>query len=180
MLRALALFAILSAIPFTIARAQPPSVQAEIEYLLHHIETSGCAFYRNGTWYDGARARAHLRSKYDYLAKRQLIGTAEDFIDKAATKSSLSGRPYKIRCADNMEVDSGPWLHAVLARYRDSGRTSGQPLRPDGWQHALVLGAGRSSSGCYRCSDVQPALGVHGAHWPEPEKSMELTPAARR
>jgi hypothetical protein len=139
-LRALTLFAILSAIPFTIARAQPPNVQAEIEYLLQHIETSGCAFYRNGSWYDGASARAHLRTKYDYLAKRQLISTAEDFIDKAATKSSISGKPYKIRCADNVEVESGPWLHQVLWQYRISGRTSGrtsgrasgQPLRPDG------------------------------------------------
>jgi hypothetical protein len=141
-LRALTLFAILTAIPFTIAEAQPPpNVQAEIEYLLQHIETSGCAFYRNGTWYEGARAREHLRTKYVYLAKRQLIATTEDFIDKAATKSSLSGKPYKIRCADNIEVESGPWLHQVLARYRTwgrtSGRASGQPQGPDGQRHAL-------------------------------------------
>jgi hypothetical protein len=132
-LRALTLFVILSAIPITLVKAQPPpNVQAEVEYLLQHIERSGCAFYRNGSWYDGASAREHLRTKYDYLAKRQLIGTTEDFIDKAATKSSISGKPYKIRCADNIEVESGPWLHQVLARYRTSGRASGQPRRPDG------------------------------------------------
>lgn len=122
-LRALALIVILSALPFTAAKAQPPpNVHTEIDYLLQYIETSGCSFYRNGTWYDGTEARAHLRTKYDYMAGRQLIGTAEDFIDKAATKSSISGKPYKIRCSDGVEVASGPWLHLVLARYRASAR----------------------------------------------------------
>jgi hypothetical protein len=117
--RALALFVMLSAIPFASAKAQPPpNVQTEIEYLLKYIEASGCSFYRNGSWYDGARARAHLRTKYDYLAGRQLVGTTEDFIDKAATKSSVSGKAYKIRCADGVEVESGLWLRQVLAQYR--------------------------------------------------------------
>jgi hypothetical protein len=120
-LRALTLVLILTALPFTFAKAQPPpNVQTEIDYLLQSIETSGCSFYRNGTWYDGAQARAHLRTKYDYLAGRQLIGTAEDFIDKAATKSSISGQPYKIRCQDSIEVDSGPWLYQMLGQYRAS------------------------------------------------------------
>jgi hypothetical protein len=120
-LRALTICVILSA--FAVAKAQPPpNAPTEIEYLLQYIETSGCSFYRNGTWYDGAQARAHLRTKYDYLAGRQLIGTAEDFIDKAATKSSLSGKPYKIRCRDGMEFDSGPWLHQVLGQYRAAAR----------------------------------------------------------
>jgi hypothetical protein len=128
-LRVLTLFVILSGIPFTLAKAQPPpNAQTEIEYLLQSIETSGCSFYRNGTWYDGAQARAHLRTKYDYLAGRQLIGTAEDFIDKAATKSSLSGKPYKIRCGDGIEVESGPWLHQMLGQYR----ASLQLRQPDG------------------------------------------------
>lgn len=120
--RALILLTLLSALALAPANAQQPplSTYAEIEYLLNYIETSGCSFYRNGTWYDGTRARAHLRTKYDYLAERQLIGSAEDFIDKAATKSSLSGKPYKLRCNDGLEVESGPWLHHVLARYRAS------------------------------------------------------------
>lgn len=126
-IRVLTLFVLLSAIPFTVAQTPPPPprVQTEIEYLLQYIATSGCSFYRNGSWYDGANARAHLRTKYDYLAGRQLIGTAEDFIDKAATKSSLSGKPYKIRCGDSMEVESGWWLRKALEQYRASGQ-SGQ------------------------------------------------------
>jgi len=121
--RPLILFVISSALAFAAVQAQPPpNVHTEVEYLLQYIETSGCSFYRNGTWYDGARARAHLRSKYDYLAERQLIGNAEDFINKAATRSSMSGKPYKIRCNDGVEVESGPWLRLVLAKYRASGK----------------------------------------------------------
>jgi hypothetical protein len=133
-LRALTIFVVLSALPLAIAKAQtPPDVQTEVEYLLQYVETSGCSFYRNGTWYDGAHARAHLRAKYDYLAGRQLIGTAEDFIDKVATKSSVSGEPYKIRCGDGREVESGPWLHQMLGQYRASepsdGTTAGRASR---------------------------------------------------
>jgi hypothetical protein len=117
--RALVIFAILSVFAFTAAKAQPPAnAGIEIEYLLQYIETSGCSFYRNGSWYDGAHAKAHLRAKYDYFAAHQLIGTAEDFIDKAATKSSISGQSYKIRCGNGTEVESSLWLRQALARHR--------------------------------------------------------------
>jgi hypothetical protein len=47
------------------ARATPPAIaQTGINYLLGSIESSGCEFYRNGSWYDSKRAEAHLRSKY--------------------------------------------------------------------------------------------------------------------
>jgi hypothetical protein len=98
--------------------APPPAAQMEIDYLLAHVGASGCEFYRNGSWYDGPRAQAHLRVKYDYLAARNLVRSAEDFIDKAATKSSLSGQPYQIRCAGYAAVASNQWLRDALARYR--------------------------------------------------------------
>jgi len=121
--RALATVALLSAGPFPATGAQPQSVvRAEIEYLLQSIGTSPCLFFRNGSWYDGPRARAHLRTKYDYLAARDLIATAEDFIDKAATRSSVSGEPYEVRCGKDPEVQTRVWLRAVLARYRASTR----------------------------------------------------------
>jgi hypothetical protein len=103
----------------TVARAEPPeTTQIEINYLLAHIESSGCEFYRNGSWYDGKRAQAHLRDKYEYLVGKNRIGTAEDFIEQAATESSLSGRPYKIRCGGGEPVPSNQWLREALARYR--------------------------------------------------------------
>jgi len=93
-------------------------VRVEVDYLLQDVGTSGCEFYRNGSWYDGRRAQAHLLSKYEYLVARNLIGSAEDFIDKAATKSSLSGQAYKIRCPGHAVVESNQWLRDALARYR--------------------------------------------------------------
>ena len=106
----------------TVASAAPPTIaQTEINFLLGFIESSGCEFYRNGSWYDSKRARAHLRNKYQLLAAADQITTAEDFIEKAATKSSLSGRSYQVRCGGGEAVTSNQWLRDVLARYRTYG-----------------------------------------------------------
>jgi hypothetical protein len=106
----------------TVASAAPPAIaQTEINYLLGFVESSGCEFYRNGSWYDSKRAQAHLRDKYQMLAAADQISTAEDFIEKAATKSSLSGRPYEVRCGGAEAVTSNQWLRAALARYRTYG-----------------------------------------------------------
>jgi hypothetical protein len=98
--------------------APPPIAQAEINYLLEFVEQSGCQFYRNGTWYDSKTARAHLQSKYDMLTGGGRINSAEDFIDQAATSSSLSGRPYQVRCGGGEPIASGQWLRDALSRYR--------------------------------------------------------------
>ena len=101
------------------AHAAPPAIaQTEINYLLGFIERSGCMFYRNGSWYDASHAQAYLRSKYDALAAMGRIVTAEDFIEQAATKSSLSGEAYGIRCNSGAAVTTGQWLRDALARYR--------------------------------------------------------------
>jgi Family of unknown function (DUF5329) len=106
-----------------VARAAPPAIaQTEINYLLGFIELSGCQFYRNGSWYDSHQAQAHLRSKYDALAARGRIETAEDFIEQAATSSSLSGKAYAIKCTSDPVVTTNQWLREVLARYRSSAR----------------------------------------------------------
>jgi hypothetical protein len=108
-----------------VAHAAPPAIaQTEINYLLGFIESSGCEFYRNGSWYDAKRAQAHLRDKYEMLAAADRIHTAEDFIEKAATKSSLSGRPYQVKCRGSEAVTTNQWLRDVLARYRTSGAHS--------------------------------------------------------
>jgi hypothetical protein len=100
--------------------APPAMAQTEINYLLGFIERSGCQFYRNGKWYDSAQAQAHLRRKYDVLAARNRIETAVDFIDQAATRSSLSGEAYAIKCNNGPVVTTNAWLAEVLARYRSS------------------------------------------------------------
>jgi 2,4-dienoyl-CoA reductase-like NADH-dependent reductase (Old Yellow Enzyme family) len=102
-----------------LAQSTPPALaQTEINYLLGLIERSGCMFYRNGSWYDARQAQAHLRSKYDALAAMGRIVTAEDFIEQAATKSSLSGEAYAIRCNSGPALTTDQWLRDALARYR--------------------------------------------------------------
>lgn len=98
----------------------PKGVQAEVDFLLGYLDVSGCRFYRNGSWYDAKAAQAHLRGKYQYLSERSQINTAEDFIEKAATKSSFSGQPYQVGCKGEATVVSNQWLRAVLARFRAS------------------------------------------------------------
>ncbi len=101
------------------AHAAPPAAaMVEINYLLGLIEQSGCEFYRNGTWYDAQQAEAHLRGKFDVLAASDQIKTAEDFVEKAASNSSISGRPYQIRCAGAAAMRTNQWFSAALTRFR--------------------------------------------------------------
>ena len=103
------------------AHAAPPAIAvAEINYLLDFIDRSGCKFYRNGSWYDSHRAQSHLRDKYNYLVARNHIKTADDFIEQAATRSSMSGLDYQIQCEAGPAVPSGLWLRTALIGYRSS------------------------------------------------------------
>lgn len=86
----------------------------EVSFLLGYVAGSACMFYRNGSWYDSVQALAHLREKYDWLAARREIASAEDFIDKVATRSRLTGEAYAVRCPDGVIVATAPWLRAEL------------------------------------------------------------------
>ncbi len=90
----------------------------EFGHLLGYLERSGCAFYRNGSWYSASDARAHLDMKYRYLLDRGLVDTTEDFIDRAATASSMSGKPYQVQCDGHEPVSSAEWLTTELHRLR--------------------------------------------------------------
>jgi hypothetical protein len=101
------------------AHAEPPVVvQQEIDHLLQYIGTSGCEFKRNGIWNDAKAAEVHVRDKYYVLLKLSMIDTTKDFIDKAATESSVSGQPYEIRCNGNPPIPSSLWLRNELTRYQ--------------------------------------------------------------
>jgi hypothetical protein len=110
------------------AQAAPPATAvAEINYLLAFIGRSGCKFYRNGSWYDAHRAQSHLRGKYDYLAARDRIKNAEDFIEQAATRSSMSGEQYQIQCEAGPVQPSNRWLRTALIEYRSSAEQHPTP-----------------------------------------------------
>lgn len=99
-------------------------MEEEIEHLFSYIKTSGCTFNRNDNIYDGEEAGEHIRKKYAY-AKRW-IKTTEDFIRHAATKSSMSGKPYLVTC-DGVEMPTAKWLKEELFRVRGNTMMSPEP-----------------------------------------------------
>jgi hypothetical protein len=101
-------------------RAVPPPAPApaEIQHLLSYLEHSNCQFYRNGSWYNAHEARAHIENKYQYLVERGQIGNTEDFIERAAASSSVSGARYEVQCNASAPIPSAQWLKEELLRYR--------------------------------------------------------------
>lgn len=99
----------------------PPPVRAEIDALLGRIMASNCQFERNRSWHNGADARTHLLRKLAYIEKRaETITRTEQFIEHAASKSSFTGRPYRVRCGNGEPVDSRAWLTRELQALRSA------------------------------------------------------------
>jgi len=90
-------------------------MEQEIDHLLHFIEESGCVFIRNSKEYNATEARDHIENKYEYI--KWWVKKTEDFIKYAATKSSMTGKPYLIRC-DGRARASAEWLQEELNRIR--------------------------------------------------------------
>ncbi len=102
-----------------VGESSHPELEEEIDHLLHFIEHSGCTFIRNSTSYDGVRAREHIQRKYSYILKRKKELSAEQFIRYAASRSSLSGKPYMVSCSSKTRT-SESWLLEELERYRQT------------------------------------------------------------
>jgi hypothetical protein len=91
------------------------SEKEKIEHLIKTLEQLRDAkFYRNGSYYSSKDAAAHLRMKWEKAGSR--IKTAVDFIDKVATKSSVSGEEYRIIYSTGKEISSAKFLHNELKK----------------------------------------------------------------
>ena len=86
------------------------------------LRESNCEFSRNGSWYNAQKASEHLQRKYDYLLKKKLVTSTESFIELAATKSSMSGKAYQVRCGKAAPVSSQSWFTSKLTGLRGGGR----------------------------------------------------------
>ena len=104
----------------SISAGMENSAEKEILHLFDYLEKSNCEFNRNGTWYSPQEAVQHLQRKYQWLVKRGLIDTAEQFIDRAASQSSMSGESYLVRCTDSQPVKSSEWFTDELKKFRES------------------------------------------------------------
>jgi hypothetical protein len=90
-------------------------MEQEIDHLLNFIEESGCMFIRNSKEYKATEARDHIENKYAYI--KRWVKKTEDFIKYAATKSSMTGKSYLIRC-NGRDRPSAEWLQDELNRIR--------------------------------------------------------------
>jgi len=105
------------------AAPTPPAVRAEIDGLMARLSASNCQFERNGSWHTAAEARTHMLRKLDYIEKRrETLGSAEQFIEYAASKSSFSGKPYRVKCGNAEPVTSSEWLNRELKALRAGGQ----------------------------------------------------------
>ena len=88
----------------------------EIDHLLEAIGGSECVFIRNGTRHSAEKAEEHLRMKYN--RGRRYATSAEAFIDRLASKSSMTRKLYMMECPGVEAEPSGEWLMRRLEEFR--------------------------------------------------------------
>ena len=101
----------LAVLPATAATEDP-----EVVYLLDWVRASDCTFIRNGDSYPAPDAADHLAMKY--RRARRWVDSADDFIDRIATGSSMSGDPYQVQCPGETRQPSALWLTSALQAHR--------------------------------------------------------------
>jgi hypothetical protein len=96
--------------------AQDPEELEKIRYLIASVEDlKGVKFIRNGSEFDGDTAADHLRTKLAMAGDK--VRTAADFIRLCASKSDMSGKPYKIKFADGRTIEAEIYFKNKLKTY---------------------------------------------------------------
>ena len=100
---------------FVHAQALPTAERQKIEVLIKYVgDLKDSKFIRNGSSYEVSTAVRFLRGKWE--ANDAQVKTARDFIDKVASVSGTSGKPYLIRLKDGKEIPSREFLLAELKK----------------------------------------------------------------
>jgi|SoiMethySBSTD1v2_1073268.scaffolds.fasta_scaffold255987_2 tRNA C32,U32 (ribose-2'-O)-methylase TrmJ len=110
------LLLIATAAPLDLRAAEKSMTEKEkIEALIKNLEKlKDATFIRNDRDYDAKTAARFLRGKW--RAQEKEIKTAMDFIDKVASVSSTSDKPYVIRIKGAREVKCGEYLKDELKK----------------------------------------------------------------
>lgn len=114
MIRVLVLMILLTG-PIAAALADT-AAETEIRALIQAVAESGCEFNRNGSVHSAEAAAEHLELKYS--RGKRYAHSAEAFIERLASKSSWSGKPYQMVC-DGEEQPADDWLTATLEEFRN-------------------------------------------------------------
>ena len=95
--------------------APSPREQSRIDRLIHYVESQkDMKFVRNGTEYTCAEAAKFLRGKLEVMGTE--VTSAREFIERIATKSSMSGQPYHVKFADGRTMMAAQFLGDELRR----------------------------------------------------------------
>ncbi len=95
------------------ATKKPLTEKEKIEALIKSVENlKDAKFYRNGSYHSAKDAAEHLRMKWEKAGSK--VKTAKDFIDKLATKSSITGEAYKIVYANGKEITASKFFYGEL------------------------------------------------------------------
>lgn len=103
----------------SLANDQTVSEEKKIEELITAIEKSDLIFIRNGDEHPAPKAANHLREKLkagqnSWFAPKKSEWTARLFIEKIASKSSVSGKSYFVKFPDGTKVEAGKWFFEKL------------------------------------------------------------------
>lgn len=111
--------------------AQQPvyTEQQKTDHLIVFVRTlRGATFIRNGSEHTPAAAANHLQYKRQKAGSR--LKSARDFIEKVATSSSMSGKPYMIRFANGKEFPASMVLTNELNKL-EAGKTGLLTIKTD-------------------------------------------------
>jgi len=118
-----ALFALLLGAAAALAQATPSaSEQKLIDTLILRVSNmKTMTFMRNGDEHNAADAAKHMKAKFDHF--KDEIVTAEDFIDRCASRSEMTGKAYQVKMPNGAVRDANEFLNAELRTLRkDSSR----------------------------------------------------------
>jgi len=112
-------FILLAVLTLNLRAAETEPLSKTVDYLIAQVEKAdGVKFIRNGDEHTGKEAAEHMRRKYNHFKKE--IKTPEDFIEKCAAKSELSGKPYLIKKPDGTTEKCQDWMKSMLEEHRKS------------------------------------------------------------
>jgi hypothetical protein len=120
-----ALFALLLAAVAALAQATPSaSEQKLIDTLILRVSNmKSMTFMRNGDEHNAADAAKHMQAKFDHF--KDEIVTAEDFIDRCASRSEMTGKPYQVKMPNGAVKDAKEFLNAELRTLRKGSSKPG-------------------------------------------------------
>jgi hypothetical protein len=104
----------------TLSAATPsPEEHGVIQTLIQRVEKmSTMTFLRNGDTHTAAEAAQHMQAKYAHFKDK--IVTAEDFIDRCASRSEMTGKPYMVKMGDAPPIEARTFLNNELRAVRGS------------------------------------------------------------